>query len=104
MAQLTKGARVLLDHFDADLADIQRLASELTLADLKSNPYVALDVMEEIATLAQRSLRRLDTDLAPLLQRQERRIDGTEISAIAARIAQIERSLTFLAGSQSSAD
>jgi hypothetical protein len=104
MAQLTKGARVIVDHLDANLADIQRLASELTMADLKSNPYLAQDVLNEIAALAKRSLHLLDTDLAPLLQRQERRVDGAEVSEIAERIAQIERALSTLALNQSSPD
>jgi hypothetical protein len=104
MAQLTKGARVILDHLDANLVDIQRLASELSLADLKNNPYLTQDTFTEIATLATRCLRLIDTDLAPLLQRQERRVDGAEVSNIAERIAQIERSLTALTRTQSSAD
>lgn len=104
MAKLIRGGRVILDHLDANLADIHRLSLQLSLAELKNNPYLAQDILNEIATLAQRSLHLLATDLEPLLQRQERRVDGAEVSEIAERIAQIERSLSTLALNQSSPD
>src|SRR5690606_3814396 len=93
MAQLTKGARVVLDHLDANLADIQRLASELTLAELKNNPYLTQDILTEISALAKRSLHLVNTDLEPLLQRQERRVDGVEISERFAALEQMIRTL-----------
>lgn len=101
MAQLTKGARVVLDHLDANLTDIQRLASELTLAELKNNPYLTQDILTEISALAKRSLHLVNTDLEPLLQRQERRVDGVEISE---RFAALEQLLHTLVHNQSSSD
>lgn len=104
MAKLIRGGRVILDHLDANLADIHRLSLQLSLAELKNNPYLTQDILNEIAALAKRSLHLIDTDLAPLLQRQERRVDGAEVSEIAEKIARIEHTLSRLARNQSTPD
>jgi hypothetical protein len=101
MAQLTKGARVVLDHFDADLSEIKTLALQLSLPDIKNNPHLVQEILNEIAMLAQRALRRLDTDLAPMLQRQQSKLEEVELTE---RMAALEQMLRTLVHNQSSPD
>jgi hypothetical protein len=88
MARLTKGARALLDHIRADIAETRHFLAEAHEYNRVRESDLSSDAISDALDRLARLERRLGGDLEPMLERRgDAPVGVSQVAALEAQIA-----------------